>query len=276
MPNERSRLVRPSKEELSLDTSRLTESIDARLNQPDWFFLGEAESEELGRLLLAACLRHVARLLDELDAVDVAGLTFARRLIARTIFETLTLAVYLQFFPERSYDLVRSAFRSQVGEAIHAVEKLNDEIAADARENNSEHVSPAISTASLLKLLDGLGTSSSKLPTGRMIREIANNDVQGFFRENLRRLHLIWKTASMFAPHTNYWVLRGYFYRETENVLSPTPQFFSGHDTRDMDRFFSMHMSACVAIAALQSDDEPMLAAHEIVEKYQHLVGTTY
>jgi hypothetical protein len=45
---------------------------------------------------------------------DVAGLTFATRMVARTLFETLILTIYLAFFPDRAYDLVRSNFGAQV------------------------------------------------------------------------------------------------------------------------------------------------------------------
>ena len=267
----------PSKAELSFDSLRLARSIDARLDQSDWLFSGEWETKQPGRLLLAASLRHAVRLLLELDIADIAGLTFATRMVARTLYETLTLTVYLAFFSDRGYDLVRSNFRAHVKDAISAVDKLNEMTAADANAESWKRVPPPVSTKSLEQLLDGLGASNTKLPLDTMIREISSADVaQGFFRENLRRLHLIWRATSMFAPHTNYWVLKGYFSVETGDVVVPTLREFSGHDTSRIDRVFSMHMTACVAVAVLQSDTEPMKVAHEIVEKYKRFVGSEY
>ena len=264
------------KQQLSIDALRLSGSIDSRLGDPDWSFTGEHETAQPGRLLLAACMRHTARLLSELDGADKADFTFAARMVARTLYESLILAAYLAYFPDTGYNLVKSNFRAHVGETIVAVKKLNESIASDAEANGEKRIPPPVTTASLEGLMKDLGTSSSKLPIELMVREISAADTQGFFRDNLRRLHLIYRAASLFAPHTNYWVLKGYFYADTQGALAPTPHSFEGNDTLHGDRLFTMHMTACVAILVLQTEDHPMRDAHDIVDSYQSLVGATY
>lgn len=261
--------------ELHADAVQLAAEIDERLSSSDWQFAGEKETEEKGRLLLAAAMRHTARLLIELDAADEGNLIFATRLISRTIYDALTLAIYLWFFEEVGYEQIRSHFKAHVNEVKSSVARLNTRIAADAALSGHDWMPPLVSTESLTKLLKNLGSSSAKLDFGEMVRRISEADEQGFFRENLQRVRLIYGAASLFAPHTNYWILKGYFYAETEGELVPTLENFSGNDTSRGDRLFTMHLTACVAISALQTDSQPMDTAHRIVDKYQKFVGTS-
>jgi hypothetical protein len=263
-------------EELHLDASKLVAEIDARLNSSDWQFAGEKESETKGRLLLAAAMRHCARLLSELDAADSTNLLFATRLIARTLYDSLSLTVYLSFFEDVGYEQARSHFKAHVNEVIGSVRRINARISADALKAEQKWVPPLVSTDSLEKLSKSLGTSRSKLDFGEMVRRISEADGQGFFRENLQRIRLIYGAASLFAPHTNYWVLKGYFYSETHGELVPTLEVFSGNDTSRGDRLFTMHLSACVAVLVLQTDSHPMEEAHRIINKYEAFVGTSY
>ena len=156
------------------------------------------------------------------------------------------------------------------------MDRLNDRIAADAATSEHKWVPPLVSTDSLKKLTKNLGSSSAKIDFGEMVRKISEVDEQGFYRENLQRIRLIYAAASLFAPHTNYWILKGYFYAETGGELVPTLELFSGNDTSRGDRLFTMHLTACVAVTVLQSDSHPMDVAHRIVTKYQEFVGTSY
>lgn len=274
-PSGQSSLPQLPKEELSFDAQSLIQSIDARLDSSEWQFAGERETSEQGKLLLAAAMRHSARLLQELDAADTNELTFAARLLARTLYETLTLTTYLSFFEQTGYDQVRSNYKAHVNETIAAVKRVNDQIAADAQQSGREDVSPPVPTASLESLLSNLGESNAKLEFGEMVRRISEADSQGYFRENLRRVRLIYSATSLFAPHTNYWVLKGYFYAETKGALTPTLRMFSGNVTSSGDRLFTMHMTACVAVLVLQDVGHPMEEAHRIIDKYEPMVGST-
>ena len=69
-------LPRVPSTELHLDALQLAAEIDERLDNSDWQFAGEKETEDKGRLLLAAAMRHSARLLMELDATDGSNLIF--------------------------------------------------------------------------------------------------------------------------------------------------------------------------------------------------------
>lgn len=221
-------------------------------------------------------MRHSARLLEELDAAHNGDLVFAARLVARTLYEALTLTVYLKFRPLTGYDLVKSNFRARVNEAILAVKSLNTEIASDEELQGASHVPMEISTSSLEVLLKRLGTSNSKLTYEMMVREVTIADVHGFFGENLRRLHLIYRAASMFAPHTNYWILKGYTFSETGGTIVPTLRNFGGHDILSGDRLGTIHMTACVAILVLEDSGHRMKDAHEIVDFYGPFVGSDY
>ena len=262
--------------QLSSDTERLVRLIDARLDEEDWTFQGESETDSPGGLFLASSMRHSARLLSEVDAAHGANLTFAARMAVRTLYETLTLVVYLRFYPDAGYELVKSNFRARVNEAILAVEKLNEEIKSDAETRGEEHVPPNVSTKSLETLRSKLGTSKSKLPLEAMVRQIKIADTHGFFGENMRRPHLVYRAVSMFAPHTNYWVLKGYTYGETGGSSVPTLSHFGGHDSLRADRLGTLHITACVAILVLENTERRMTDAHEIVDFYGPFVGTDY
>lgn len=260
---------------LSQDTLNLTTEIHAALDAEAWWFVVEAESDDKTRLFKAACLRHAAQLLTELDVADNSQLEFSARMVARTLFETLTLCLYLHFFDETGYGLVVSNFRSHVKETRDALKKVNEEITRDA-DGVGDPREKTTDVKVLDDLLKKLGDNNEKLGMKKMAQGItAQARMTGAFRTNFAQEYSYYRIQSITGPHTNYRVLRGYVgtTSDTEGARAPTYKTSQDQSPTPGNRVNCLRLAATVSEMVLKACGISAPAAHEIVQRYNKSAG---
>lgn len=96
-PQRVQRGIRPTSGELSASVKDLLEEVDGILSSNKWAILAIGTERSKHRIYDAASLRHLCRLLSEIDSCATANQEFAVRILGRAHVEAFLFGLYLHF-----------------------------------------------------------------------------------------------------------------------------------------------------------------------------------
>jgi hypothetical protein len=251
---------------MSEDTKHLVSEINGVLKGDKWLFHIDPDPDRDHRIYIATAFRHLEQLLHELDAADAARLEFASRLIARSLFETSILTLYMHFRGVESYQEVRSDFSLRVTTIRNALLNANGRLASDPDVGSGHQVR---TVGVLNDILKEMRSSPKELKVADMVEFcIESGRSEKLFATEFVQIYNFYRVLSMLAPHTNVRILDEYLPNRGSSLPAATLAKPSDSSPVSMARAFALHLVSFLAVVVLEEDPGRMIIANKLNKYY--------
>jgi hypothetical protein len=251
---------------MSEDTKHLVSEINAALRSDKWLVHKMPDSANDHRVYIATAFRHLEQLLRELDGADAARLEFASRLVARSLFETSILTLYMHFRGAEAYEEIRSDYALRVTTVRNALLNANGRLASDPDVGSGHQVR---TVGTLNQILKEMKSSPKELKVSDMVEYcIKSGRSQKLFATEFVQIYNFYRVLSMLAPHTNVRILDEYL--PNPGTALPASTLTKPNDSSpvQMARAFALHLTSFLAVVVLEDEPGRMVIANKLNKFY--------